>query len=482
MIALACREPQGAFAGPSLPATGAIDTIVILGSGIAGRLALEEAEFMDSTPLSNSLSAPAEPDLAEAHVRLTPVRAHERIASIDVLRGVALLGILSINIWGFALPYTVFFDPAAAGGWDGWNRGVWIVFHLLAEQKMMSLFSMLFGAGLIVMVRRSDERGSSLLGIYYRRIAWLLVFGLLHAYLLWEGDILVSYALCGLVLYPFRRLRPRTQMILGLFVFLSQVAMTAGLGLLLLNLREATGPDNDGGSQQQRELRQSLEDELFPSRDIEKQIDEHREGYVPQFWRRASGNIRVETGGFLFWAGPRAGGLMLVGMALMQWGVFAATRSNRFYVRLMLAGYGLGLPLVAYGIHDMMAHDFDFLRQELISGHFNYVGSLFVALGHTGLVMLICKAGLLTWLTSRLAAVGRMALSNYLTHTIICTTLFEGWGFGLFGRLNRVELLGVVVAIWLMQLIVSPLWLRRFRFGPMEWLWRSLTYARLYHV
>jgi uncharacterized protein len=435
---------------------------------------------MDSTPLSNSISPPADADTVEASVRLTPVRPDERIASIDVLRGVALLGILSINIWGFALPYTVFLDPTVAGGWDGWNRGVWIVFHLLAEQKMMSLFSMLFGAGLIVMVRRSDERGTSLVAIYYRRIAWLLVFGLLHAYLLWEGDILVPYALCGLVLYPFRRLRPRTQMILGLLVFLSQVAMTAGLGLLLLSLREATGPDNDQGSGELRELRQTLEDNLFPPRDIEKQIDEHHEGYIPQFWRRASDNISLQTGDFLLWAGPRAGGLMLVGMALMQWGVFAATRSYRFYVRLMLAGYGLGLPLVAYGIHDMMTHDFDFLRQDLISGHFNYIGSLLVALGHTGLVMLICKAGLLPWLTSRLAAVGRMALSNYLTQTIICTTLFEGWGFGLFGRLNRVELLGVVAAIWLLQLIVSPLWLRRFRFGPMEWLWRSLTYGRLH--
>lgn len=435
---------------------------------------------MDSTPLSNSISAPAEPDLVEVPVRLTPVRPDERIASIDVLRGTALLGILSVNIWGFALPYTVFLDPTLAGGWDRWNRGVWVVFHLLAEQKMMSLFSMLFGAGLIVMVRRSDARGSSLLGIYYRRIAWLLVFGLLHAYLLWEGDILVPYALCGLVLYPFRRLRPRTQLILGLLVFLSQVAMTAGLGLLLLNLREATEPKNDQGSKELRELRQSLEDNLFPPRDIDEQIDEHREGYVPQFWRRASDNISLQTGDFLLWAGPRAGGLMLVGMALMQWGVFAGTRSYRFYVRLILAGYGLGLPLVAYGIHDMMAHDFDFLRQYVVSGHFNYVGSLFVALGHTGLVMLICKAGLLPWLTVRLAAVGRMALSNYLMHTIICTTLFEGWGFGLFGRLNRVELLGVVIAIWLMQLVVSPLWLRRFRFGPMEWLWRSLTYGRLH--
>ena len=480
MIALACPQLQVAFAGPLLPATGAIDTIVIPGRGIVPGLSLEEAVIMDSMPIANSSSAPAEVDLAEATVRLTPVRPDERIASIDVLRGVALLGILSINIWGFAVPDIVFTDPSAAGGWDGWNRGVWIVCHLLCEEKMMSLFSMLFGAGLIVMVQRSDARGTSLLGIYYRRIAWLLLFGLLHAYLLWDGDILVPYALCGLLLYPFRRLRPRAQIILGILVFLTAVPLTTGLGLGLAYLREVTGPENDQGSRWLQYWRSSLEEELLHSRNVEEQIEQHRQGYAEQFSRRVDANIAEQTGGFLFWSGPRAGGLMLMGMGLMQLGVFAATRSYRFYIVLALAGYSLGLPIVAYGIHDMMAHDFDQLHNFILGGQFNYVGSLFVALGHASLVMLICKAGLLPWLTARLAAAGRMALSNYLTQTIVCTTLFEGWGFGLFGGLNRVELLGVVAAIWLMQLIISSLWLRAFRFGPMEWLWRSLTYWQVF--
>ncbi len=167
---------------------------------------------------------------------------------------------------------------------------------------------------------------------------------------------------------------------------------------------------------------------------------------------------------------------MLIGMGLMQLGVFAAARTFRFYAVLTLCGYSLGLPLVGYGIYDQIHTDFDPVHQLLVGGHFNYIGSLFVALGHAGLVMLICKAGLLSWLTARLAAVGRMALSNYLMQSLICTTLFEGWGLGLFGKLDRFQLLGVVVSIWLVQLLVSPLWLRSFRFGPMEWLWRSLTY------
>jgi uncharacterized protein len=134
--------------------------------------------------------APESPVTKSGPSLLTPVRPDERIASIDVLRGVALCGILTINIWGFALPSAVLTDPSAAGGWSVWNEGVWMFFHLFCEQKMMSLFSMLFGAGLIVMVSRADARGMSLTAIYYRRIAWLLVFGLLHAFLLWDGDIL----------------------------------------------------------------------------------------------------------------------------------------------------------------------------------------------------------------------------------------------------------------------------------------------------
>jgi uncharacterized protein len=411
---------------------------------------------------------------------LTPVSPTERIASIDVLRGVALLGILSINIWGFALPGIVFNDPTAVGGWPGVNKGVWIFFHLLCEQKMMSLFSMLFGAGLVVMVHRSDARGKSLTGIYYRRIGWLLVFGLLHAFLLWDGDILVPYALCGFLLYLFRRWRPSAQIVLGALVFLSQVPLALGLGLLEVRLQQLTGPDNDRGTEEQREWRRDLEGEIFPSRDIEEEIERHHQGYAAQFGKRAEDNLAEEIGGFLFWSGPRAGGLMLIGMGLMQLGVFAAARSFRFYATLAILGYLLGLPLVGYGIYDMTGHDFDILRQYLWSGHFNYIGSIFVALGHVGLVMLVCKAGLLRWLTARLAAVGRMALSNYLMHSLLCTTLFEGWGFGLFGKLDRTQLLGVVASIWLIQLAVSPLWLRYFRFGPMEWLWRSLTYWKRY--
>jgi len=178
---------------------------------------------------------------------------------------------------------------------------------------------------------------------------------------------------------------------------------------------------------------------------------------------------------FILW---RVAGVMLVGMALMKMGVFSAARSPRFYALSMVVGYGLGLPLVAYGARQLVAHGFEVTYLMGPGMFYNYFGSLLVAMAHVGLVMRACQAGLLRGLQRRLGAVGRMALTNYLMHTLIATTLFYGYGVGLFAHLGRAQLLAVVAAIWALQLVVSPLWLARFRFGPAEWAWRSLTYGR----
>src|SRR5262249_53366290 len=154
------------------------------------------------------------------------------------------------------------------------------------------------------------------------------------------------------------------------------------------------------------------------------------------------------------------------GMGLMKLGVFSASRPRRFYATMVALGYGIGLPLMVFDALQSIDHLFS-TEYWLHGGLFyNAFGSVVVALGHVGLMMLIVQSGSLTWLTRRLAAVGRMALTNYLTHSIICTTLFYGYGFGLYGTINRTGLAGIVLVIWTFQLIVSPIWLRYFRFGP----------------
>lgn len=416
---------------------------------------------------------------------IRPTRANERIAAIDVLRGCALLGILVVNIGGFALPEIMGYDPRVGDGFTGANYAVWLVSHVVFEQKMMSIFSMLFGAGLVLMTDRADSRGASLLGIYYRRTAWLLVFGLIHSYFLWEGDILVPYGLCALLLYPCRRFSPWALIVLGMFVFLLAVPISSGVGMLtdwLRNNPEALGTSPEKSAAREQLL--ELLEEFYPPMDrapeaIAKEIALYQDGYWKLFRHRAELNIWEQTVGFFLWAGPRAGGLMLLGMALMKLGWFSGARSARFYASLAVIGYGLGLPVVIYGVNQLIAHEFDIVYEYTLGSQFNYVGSLFVALGHVGLILLVCKMGWMPWLRARLANVGRMALSNYFLQTLICTTLFFGWGFGLFGLLDRLALAGVVVLVWSFQLAVSSVWLRYFRFGPMEWLWRSLTYAQL---
>jgi uncharacterized protein len=415
---------------------------------------------------------------------LAPIAAGERIAAIDVLRGAAVLGILMVNIWSFALPSGVLTDPSLAGGFGGENFLAWAVSHLFFEQKMMSIFSMLFGAGLIVMSERAAARGRSLAGVYYRRIFWLLVLGLVHAYGLWEGDILVTYAICGACLFPCRRLAPGTLIVLGLAVFFAAIPVTLIMGLLLgwARLVAAEPPEEGPHSELREQLHEFYEQMVSETRpeEIDKEITLMSQGSYSEICKeRAASTVWEQTVGFLAWSGPRAGGLMLLGMALLKLGVLTGVRSRRYYAGMVLFGLGVGLPLVVWGMHLQMLHQFDLVYNLVFGGHFNYVGSLLVALGYIGLVMLICQAGRLRWVSARLAAVGRMALTNYLSETILCTIFFYGYGFGFFGRLERMALLGVVACVWLYVLVTSTIWLYYFRFGPMEWLWRSLTYWKL---
>ncbi len=175
----------------------------------------------------------------------------------------------------------------------------------------------------------------------------------------------------------------------------------------------------------------------------------------------------------------RAGGLMLIGMALFKLRILNAARPNKTYVAMVATGVLIGLPVVAFGVFFRNASDWDVTSAFFGGGQFNYWASIPVALGWIGAVMLVCKAGVLPKLTARLAAVGRMALSCYLLETVICTTIFYGHGFGLYGSVERTGQIAIVAAVWLFLLWFCPFWMRRFRFGPFEWAWRSLTYWKV---
>jgi uncharacterized protein len=418
--------------------------------------------------------------------RFAPTAGNERLTAIDTLRGVAVLGILVMNIYGFAMSFAAYANPLAWGGTEWYNLGTWFFTHILFDQKFMTIFSLLFGGGLVLMATRAESRGASFTGTWYRRSLWLLLIGALHGYFVWFGDILFHYALMGMLIFPFRNLAPRSLIIfatvllsLGLLMSFaggSYMKRLSVSGQEVIELRDAGEPLTD---EQQAVLDEWEEASMFmkpPDQQVEEDTAAYTGSYGEIVRYRAPMVATMQTQGtigFVLW---RVGGLMLLGMALMKLGILSGQRDDSVYRRIMRTGYGLGIPIVLFSAWNLQAHQWDFLWMFRIGNLPNYIGSILVALGHIGLVMLVIRRGYLGGLMERFTAVGRMAITNYLMHSLILTTVFYGYGLGLYGQVPRAAQMLFVIAVIGFQLWFSRWWLARFRFGPMEWLWRSLTY------
>jgi len=393
-----------------------------------------------------------------------PTTEAERIVSLDVLRGFAILGVLVMNIQSFSMIGAAYMNPTAYGDFTGIHRLVWTLSHLFADQKFLSIFSMLFGAGIVLLTARREAAGLSPASLHYRRSFWLLVIGLAHGMLLWYGDILVTYALCAFVAYLFRKVRPVPLTIVGAIIFLVPVGLFSFFGWSM----QYWPPEA---------AQQSMANWLPGAEEIASDLAVYRGGWLGQMVDRLPLVAKHNTFLFLVFQGWRAGGLMLVGMALYKWGVLAARRSRRFYAILAAAGFGIGFPLILAGIARNSAAGWSFEYSMFSGSRYNYVGSLGVALGYVAVVMLLSMAA--GRFTRVLAPVGRMAFTNYLMQTVICTTIFYGHGFGRYGYVERGGQILIVFAVWVFQIWFSGFWLRRFRIGPAEWLWRSLSYGGL---
>ena len=417
-----------------------------------------------------------------------PVSGKERLASVDTLRGVAVLGILAMNIYAYALPHMAYSNPTVMGGFSGIDRLTWWMSHLLFSFKMMPVFGMLFGAGLVLMYERFIPKGISFRRFWFRRILWLMLIGAAHGYLLWVGDILFLYSICGLFLYLFRK-KSVKKLFIGAAIFYI-IGFLPGLGgayyfgmirdelLPRIEQKVEAGEELTVKEKAHRDRWNETKKHYDPTpEELEENIAIYRNGYIGILKDRAPLYLMVTTLMVIFGSFWPAMGLMLAGMALLKLGVFSASRSKRFYLILAGIGYGAGLSLAYLSARGMIVHEFSFVEMFRIDGPLNQFGGPLVALGHIGLVMLACRTGILGGLRKRLAAAGRMALSNYIAQTLICTFIFYGYGLGLYASIGRVGLMLFVLGVWIVELIVSQLWLGRFRFGPMEWLWRTLTYG-----
>lgn len=394
---------------------------------------------------------------------ISPVSKTDRIVSIDLLRGLAVLGILIMNIQHFSMPTAAYINPTAYGDLTGLNRWVWIASHILASGKFMSIFSILFGAGVLIFTQRTELKGLNSAELHYKRMRWLLLFGLIHGYLLWTGDILVTYSLCGMLIFLFRYKRP---------VILVRIALAFFLVPMLLDLFFVWSMP----SWPRESVQFTLESWLPGATTIEHHLEVYRGGWLEQMKLRVPGTIFMQTGFFFMQTFWRVISMMLLGMALFKWGVLSLERSFRFYLKMAIMGLSIGFLLSGLGVFLNFKNQWTMEFSMFQGEQFNYLGSVGVAMGYLALTMLLCRSVCCGRLKSLFSAVGRMAFSNYILMTLICTFLFYGHGLGLYGSVERKFQVMIVLAIWILILIISPLWLKRFRFGPLERLWRGLTY------
>lgn len=400
----------------------------------------------------------------------------DRIATLDIVRGVAVMGILTMNIVAFGMPEAAYLNPRAYGGDTGIDLVAYLVNFVLFDGKMRGLFSFLFGASALLVIERAEAHGMSAARVHYARMAWLLVFGLLHLYLFWWGDILNHYALIGMILFRFRAWGITALVKLALTLIAVQTLLLAGLPVAVaMNAADASRPNATAAA---IEARRDFENSFGKPepKEIAKELAAYRGSYGDALARRAEDGATPVLGA-LFVVGMETLAYMLLGMALFKSGMLRGEWPLARYRRWLLIGFGVGIPAyVAIGWY-VAGAGFSVFAVTL--------GVLLLAapvrplmiVGWASLIILLARGR--SWLTGRLAAAGRMAFTNYLMTTILCTTFFNGYGFSFYGYLGRSELYLVVAATWVLILLWSKPWLAHFRYGPFEWLWRSLARGSL---
>ncbi len=398
----------------------------------------------------------------------------DRYLSIDAVRGFAVLGILLMNITGMSGPTFGYIDPTYFGGTTPADLWTWAVNHVLTDGKMRGLFTMLFGASTVLIADRAEQgAGLSPVATHYRRMFWLLVIGMLHAYFLWWGDILVCYSVAGLLVFPARKLDSRLLVALGALILAAIVAHNLYDAHALRMLSDAIA---DGSATPAMQADWSQAQLLInpPQSMGDHEIMQFRGGFMEALKARAFVAMLMQIAveppdGF-----PEAIGQMLIGMALFKSGFFTLKWTTRAYVSALAVGYLIAVPVTAWITWEIWDNGFNPLTRLSLDA-WGAIPRPFIAIAHGSAMLLLVRSGALSWLVERFAAAGRMAFSNYLMTSIITAFLFCGFGFGLYGHLSRFEQLYVVAGIWVFILVWSKPWLERFQYGPFEWVWRSLV-------
>ncbi|WAC60196.1 DUF418 domain-containing protein [Brevundimonas sp. SL130] len=393
---------------------------------------------------------------------LAPVKSEARIVALDIMRGLAVLGILAVNVVSFGMPFMVYsnadlspFPVTGANAVARWAADVF--FH----QKFITLFSMLFGASIfLVGGDREDEARGRLLR---RRLFWLAIIALIHGLAFWYGDVLLLYAWSGLFVMLMRSMPAGVLIGVGLGVTLFLGAMQAGLAWLMV-----AGPPEVVEAMKQGQPQDTLEA-------VQAAIAAYRSGWAGAMGQNLMSWAFLQGASLTMFVFSTVA-LMMTGLGLFKAGFLSGRAPTWLYLALLAIG---GAVLALLGVLEWTeimapkdAHPTRGLAEVVASF------PIFVTLAYVSLIVLVARKGP-SWLAP-LRPVGQMAFTNYLSQTLIMTTVFYmPWGPRLFGQVDYVGMWGLVAAVWALQLIWSPLWLSRFSMGPLEWVWRCLTYGRL---
>jgi uncharacterized protein len=399
-----------------------------------------------------------------------------RIATLDIVRGIAVMGILAMNIVAFAMPFQAYPNPIAYGMESSADLASWAFNFIFIDGKMRGLFSFLFGASTLLVIERAKAAGDSPAKVHYARMIWLLVFGLIHFYFIWFGDILAGYALVGLVLFFFRDLPVRKLVLWGVILVAVQTLLFAGIAagaLYLSNAAASAHPTPD-----QIEGWRSMQEGFAPLAGHELSA---KLALFQGPWRGLVHERLIENGTDpffgIFFFGWETLGYMLFGMAALKSGFFRGEWPMARYRKWAITGFAVGVPAYALFAFLLVRSGFSvpMLFALWMAAATPFRPFMIVAIACL-IILLTRKGGALV---DRIAAAGRAAFTNYLGTSILMTTLFYGYGLGLYGTMSRIELWLVVIAMWGLMLLWSKPWLDRFRYGPFEWLWRSLARRRL---
>ena len=402
-----------------------------------------------------------------------PLARPDRIAGLDVTRGFAVMGILAMNIVAFAMPENAYVTPRAWGGDTGADLWVWAFNYVAHDSKMRGLFSMMFGASTLLVIQSAVAAGASPARTHYGRMIVLALFGLAHFFLIWFGDILFLYAGCGMLLYAFRDLSIKAlrRWAAGFFI-LAMLFASAQFGALAF-------ASNPAAPKELREAPAAIaEDFANRSEASMEEVTVYRGSFSEIVAHKLDEDAATPFIGILLY-GPETLALMLIGMIMFKSGLLRGTwelaRLDRWRNWCLGIGIAANLALLWWQF-DTGLNGIALLQATFwLSIPFDFAMSI----GYACLFMGLAQRFAASPLIARFAAVGRAAFTNYLGTSILMTTLFYGWGLGQFGYWSRIEIYGPVLAVWVLMLLWSKPWLDTYRYGPLEWLWRSMAKMRV---